>query len=796
MPMVSVDRLAIIRSLVRLEGGRADLGKIAVSLNQAEVALLPRFGLYVPRDQVLRLNDEEDLGELKDLRSALALSIPSRRLTAPEKPDALLLRHTGHTSYQSRAQRDAVRALALQPPGSTLMVSLPTGSGKSLLFQLAPLLERETERGACVVVIVPTIALAIDHERTLSSLRGLEGSRSLTSDTSREKTDEIVGEFRRGNVPVLLLSPEKAIGRVFEQFLEASKSQSQYEGLDGRLTHVFVDEAHIIESWGRSFRPDFQRLPGMIAQLRNANPRLKSVLLSATLPPSVRNLLRTAWGSEGHWLEVHASAPRYEHDIVVASYPSWQQRNSDLFPLIDRVPRPAIVYTTRIDEAERIFKNLKSERGYARIALFTGNTGADERTRIVHAWQADEIDLVVATSAFGMGIDKPDVRAIIHACLPENPSRWYQEIGRASRDGGQSLAACLFTTAGKWDDLSGSASMAAKGWIGIELAHLRWTSLCRQGQRLRFEDGRQVYAVDLDSVREGLTGETSDYNRDWNRNLILLLQRAGYISVLTKEGEVHTEVSNRWDVRIEDPRLLRDDDEMFWRELEAFRVTEVGTAITEQRMFARAMTDLGARCLVQTVFQLLEPDVAIAPCGRCPACRKNEIDPPDETAAFKQCPIWASEDVRLIPFGSGIILLDVTDPSFEFGLGRLIELLLRQGVHQFILPDHLFGSATDCLRQHRCVLGFAAETSQFLNGDLALNIATAVLLPADDEGTAARILEKVQAWSGRNPTWSIVVCASANRMIGGRRLDQFLSPLGAVRQDRLDQIVDIEGAPR
>src|SRR3546814_19608900 len=91
------------------------------------------------------------------------------------------------------------------------------------------------------------------------------------------------------------------------------------------------------------------------------------------------------------------------------------------------------------------------ERQYKRIALFTGQiTNGDERHQIVEDWAAERIDIVVATSAFGMGVDKSNVRTVVHACLPEGPSRWYQEIGRAARDGHQGLAVCLYTRAERW----------------------------------------------------------------------------------------------------------------------------------------------------------------------------------------------------------------------------------------------------------------------------------------------------------------------------------------------------------
>lgn len=443
----AADKMALVRSLTRLCGGRLDLSDVPVQLDGGDFALLARFGLArTNSDQSLRVLREDHPEGLVGLDEALRLDTSRRQLYQTASPDAVLLRLTNHDRYRTQTQKAATRALLTQPPGSGLLVSMPTGSGKSLLFQLAANFGRETQAGACAVVVTPTIALALDHERTLSKMRGLETSRALTSDTSPADVEIILNGFRRGEIPILLLSPEKALSAKLAAVLhEAALPHSVEYGLEARLTHFFIDEAHIVETWGRSFRPDFQRLPDLLAQLRGANPTLRAVLLSATLPEGAREVLRDSWKLDGDWLEIDARLPRYEHDIVVANYWKESARDTALFHTIDRAPRPLIIYTTEIAAATSIYRQLVGERGgYSRAALFTGDTGTAERRNTVNGWAADAYDIVVATSAFGMGIDKPDVRSIIHACLPEGPSRWYQEIGRASRDGGQGLAACLF----------------------------------------------------------------------------------------------------------------------------------------------------------------------------------------------------------------------------------------------------------------------------------------------------------------------------------------------------------------
>ena len=524
----------MMRSLVRLLDGRLGLEQEGMELSDEEVGLLPRFGLALTGDgNVLRYRSE--LEPVKGLEAALRLDTRSRKAFETATADGILLRLTPHLAYRSRAQKAAVRALLTQPLGSGLMVNMPTGSGKSLLFQLAARVGREREKGACVVVITPTIALALDHARTLQSMEGLEASRALTGDTPPAQARAIVDAFRRGEVPILLLSPEKVMSQAFrEHLVEAARSGSEFLGLDARLTHLFVDEAHIVESWGRSFRPDFQRLPGLLAELRGVNSEVRAVLLSATLTPAAREVLRASWRVRGEWLEVDARTPRYEHDIVVASFKEPSVRAEVLDCVVDRIPRPAIVYTTEVAHAAGLFKRLKTERGYRRVALFTGDTPADERHRIVQGWSGNAYDLVVATSAFGMGIDNADVRSVVHACLPESPARWYQEIGRAARDHGQGLAVCLFTdrNGDPRSDVSQAFRLATHGWLTRELAKTRWSALIDGASNSRWEAGRRRLTLNLDAVREGLASRKTDYNRDWNMALLTLMQRASVIEVL------------------------------------------------------------------------------------------------------------------------------------------------------------------------------------------------------------------------------------------------------------------------
>lgn len=202
---------------------------------------------------------------------------------------------------------------------------------------------------------------------------GLEASRAISGSTPLRQREEILANFRNGDIPLLLLSPEAAFGSARADLLQTACALSAPEkyGQKGLLSAVFIDEAHIIESWGRSFRPDFQRLPAFVGELRTCNPGLRVVLLSATLTPASQAVLRADYGG-GLWGEIHARTPRYQFDLSAAEFTDQSERDAALHRLIDRAPRPAVVYTTRVEDADRLHDRLKQHGGHERIAQFTG----------------------------------------------------------------------------------------------------------------------------------------------------------------------------------------------------------------------------------------------------------------------------------------------------------------------------------------------------------------------------------------------------------------------------------------
>lgn len=774
------DRLALIRTLTWLQGGRIDLAAERIQLQAGERELLDRFGLRPSADGAsIRLSDA---GTPRWWPSSLDVDPNDRREMLPGSADAVLRRFTSNLFYRSQAQKAAVRALLTQPPSSGLMASMPTGAGKSLLFQLAARRGRSELAGSCVAVITPTVALALDHERSAYGLPGLEGCRALTGDQAPQRARAIVDAFRRGEVPVLFLSPEAALRReVADHLVEAARATGEF-GLTARLTHLFVDEAHIVESWGRSFRPDFQRLPGLLGRLRAANPELRLVLLSATLSPAARNVLREGWRSTGPWLEIDARVPRYEYDVVVQPFSSAEDRRAALGWVVDRVPRPTIVYTTEVDEAEDIHRWLANERGYHRIALFTGDTPAAERRSTVEDWARDEFDLVVATSAFGMGVDKADVRSVVHACLPEGAARWYQEIGRAARDGGQGVAALLFTSTGQHDDdVQRARRLATGGWLTRDLAQKRWEAILRLARSKGWQNGLLTMTVDLDAVRDGLRPRSSDYNRVWNMALLTLLQRAKAIDILSVAVD-DVVYGHRWEVCVLDDGLLQST-EATWDRVFRVRQAELGQVRSALEPFVRLVQQPTQACVTRGAFELIEPASDVPPCGRCPHCRAGGIAAPRGLTCGGLEAAWSEAPPYAGPLPQGALLVDPIEPALDAGLPALMSRLVWAGMEQFIVPRRLSARIASLLADAGCRFGLVLTYDEWSAEAVPARLPTVLLLPPGEPGADAAV-QRVVAWAAGS-TWPIAIVSQGSWLVAGRRLDQWVSRHAPIPEYRL-----------
>lgn len=316
-------------------------------------------------------------------------------------------------------QREAIEAL-IEGPGRVLVVA-PTGGGKSLTYQLpAALLPGTT------LVISPLVALMEDQVRSLDA-RGIPATylaSTLEPDVRRSR--EVW--MRKGRYKLVYIAPERL---AFEGFVE------QLARVDVAL--VAVDEAHCIAQWGHDFRPDYLRIGEVLARLR---PR-RVLACTATATPEVRREIRMHLGFEPHSSrEVLRGFARPNLHLAARAVEGPTEARAVLEASLGRAlgsslrPRGgAIVYCATRKQTEAIAGELRA-KGWNAAAYHAG-MDADTRTRTSERFARRDLDIVVATNAFGMGIDRPDIRAVVHAQPPASIEAYYQEVGRAGRDGGE-----------------------------------------------------------------------------------------------------------------------------------------------------------------------------------------------------------------------------------------------------------------------------------------------------------------------------------------------------------------------
>ena len=431
----------------------------------------------------------------------------------------------GYKHWSSKVQKEAVWTAISALPGSTNLISLPTGSGKSLILQLLSVLEGLT------VVVVPTISLAIDHFESSEKLLKNHNvnPRYYVSGQDAQSLAKAIGS---GQTKLVFLSPEALISGKM-----ATPITQQIE--NGTLRNLVIDEAHIIEGWGSHFRVDFQLLATQRRQWMKicedkGKKIFKTHLLSATYTVSSKKTLRDLFmepgDNEDKWNETVSQRLRPEMNYYVQELKEEEQRTAVL-ECAWRLPRPLLVYTTEKEKAKSYFEIIERQK-FKRIACFHGDTNNRDRKEIIKRWRDNKIDLIVATSAFGLGVDKQDVRGVVHVCCPEDLNRFYQEVGRGGRDGGENICMLLPT----YKDQRIAGYLQTKHLTDSKKIQGRWDAMYEKCERVEDEPGSNVFRIRTDVkplyLEDNVTG---DQNIDWNTSLLLKLHRAKKIELCEKK---------------------------------------------------------------------------------------------------------------------------------------------------------------------------------------------------------------------------------------------------------------------
>ncbi|HGS5849497.1 TPA: ATP-dependent DNA helicase RecQ [Vibrio parahaemolyticus] len=307
--------------------------------------------------------------------------------------------------------------------GYSAAAIFPTGSGKSLCYQLpATMLPNLT------LVISPLLALMKDQLSFLQS-KGIAAA-SIDSSQSREEAQRVMVGVKNGEIKILMISVERLKNERFREFIRQVP-----------ISLMVVDEAHCISEWGHNFRPDYLKLPQYQRELNIP----QTLLLTATATPAVIEDMKNKFDIASDHITVTGF---YRSNLDISVIPGEEsEKQTQLNTIVAAAPKlPTIVYVTQQQTAEQVAKSL-IHIGVNAHAYHAGMK-SEVREQIQQQFMAGQIDCIVATIAFGMGVDKSDIRRVIHFDLPKSIENYAQEIGRAGRDGQRSECILLGNTSG------------------------------------------------------------------------------------------------------------------------------------------------------------------------------------------------------------------------------------------------------------------------------------------------------------------------------------------------------------
>ena len=352
--------------------------------------------------------------------------------------------------------------------GKDTFVLMPTGGGKSLCYQLPSLLMEGT-----AIVISPLIALMKNQVDVITNLSEHEGTAHyLNSSLNKAAIDQVKADILAGHTKLLYVAPESLTKEDNVEFLKSVK-----------ISFYAVDEAHCISEWGHDFRPEYRRIRPIVDEIGRA----PIIALTATATDKVRSDIKKNLGiQDATEFKSSFNRPNLYYEVR----PKTKDVDKDIIRFIKQHPgKSGIIYCLSRKKVEELAAILKAND--IKAAAYHAGLDSGTRTQTQDAFLMEDIDVIVATIAFGMGIDKPDVRFVIHYDIPKSLEGYYQETGRAGRDGGEGI--CLaFYSSKDLDKLEKfmEGKPVAEQDIGrqllVETAAYAETSVCRRKMLLHY----------------------------------------------------------------------------------------------------------------------------------------------------------------------------------------------------------------------------------------------------------------------------------------------------------------------
>ncbi|MFD7790635.1 protein DpdF [Streptomyces sp. NPDC059759] len=612
----------------------------------------------------------------------------------------------GYEHYLSRGQQQAARSVAMMPPGETAIVCLPTGHGKTPVALAACMLAGT--HGGVSVLVVPTVVLAIDMERRIRSLisrsdpAAAHRRYAYVSSLDPAAKQQIREQIISGRQGLVVASPEAVTMGLQSALLEAATA--------GHLHYLVLDEAHLVEQWGNDFRTAFQSLAAQRRSWISAAGQLRAprtVAMSATLTEQQVSTLQNLFARPRQAKMVWASELRQEPAYFIDSLPDEQGRTEAVLDAVTRLPKPMALYVARREDARLWLKRLR-EAGLLRVATVHGDSTEEERRTALSGWAGrshdvpapTQFDVIVGTSAFGLGVDLSDVRTVIHACLPETVDRYYQEVGRGGRDGSPSLA-YLATTAA---DRGIAQSLNRQNLITAPTAWERWW----EGmflQRPRIESA--LYRLNM-THRPARLAEGYRRHRSWNEQILNFMVRAGLIEIFPPEpprravgesdqvwerrlGAFYDEAPDLIDVSLKDGQT--NNPIYFAAAIDRVRrdikVAQDSALTRMERLLQRR------RCLADDLAEYYTVDgyYTMPACRGCPSCRRQGL-PTAGAGRLYRAPLSPDPDIAewdgsepplhsLHPYSASLSLYWRSGEEWRTELMPLLVRLARAGVCYF-----------------------------------------------------------------------------------------------------------------
>ena len=335
-----------------------------------------------------------------------------------DKFQSILQKYWGYPDFRG-IQRNIIESIA---SGRDTLGLMPTGGGKSITFQVPAL----AQEGVCIV-ITPLIALMKDQVLHLKE-RGILAD-AIYADKSRSEILQTLDNTIFGGVKILYVSPERLASEMFQTKLRHI-----------HVSFITVDEAHCISQWGYDFRPSYLQ----IASIREMKPGIPILALTATATPEVVDDIQERL----HFKEKNVFKMSFERKNLAYVVREAEDKQGEMIHILQSVGGSAIIYA-RSRKRTKEMAQLLSQQGIT-ATFYHAGLDPDVKDQRQKAWQKDEVRVMCATNAFGMGIDKPDVRVVIHIDCPDSLEAYFQEAGRAGRDGQKSYAVLLYN---KHDEL-------------------------------------------------------------------------------------------------------------------------------------------------------------------------------------------------------------------------------------------------------------------------------------------------------------------------------------------------------